>query len=249
MFDPPKELLEPHFFDFDGDLTAGRSRSRCTITSARRRSSTASTRYRADGRSDCAREAPGALLAAATLRRRVFASGPCPLSPRAMSDAPDKPDYRRTVFLPKTDFPMKAGLPQKEPAILARWQEDGPLRPAARGPRRPREVHPPRRPALRQWRHPHRPCDEQDRSRTSSSAPSRCSARTRPTSPAGTATACRSNGRSRSSIARRSSTRTRCRSREFRAECRAYAEHWVAVQREQFKRLGIGGDGTIPISP
>jgi isoleucyl-tRNA synthetase len=32
-------------------------------------------------------------------------------------------DYRDTVFLPKTDFPMKAGLPQKEPVILARWQE------------------------------------------------------------------------------------------------------------------------------
>src|SRR3546814_10997809 len=35
----------------------------------------------------------------------------------------DAPDYRDTVFLPKTDFPMKAGLPQKEPAILAKWLE------------------------------------------------------------------------------------------------------------------------------
>jgi isoleucyl-tRNA synthetase len=40
-----------------------------------------------------------------------------------MADAPDKRDYRDTVFLPKTTFPMKAGLPQKEPAILARWQD------------------------------------------------------------------------------------------------------------------------------
>jgi isoleucyl-tRNA synthetase len=40
-----------------------------------------------------------------------------------MSDAPDKTDYRSTVFLPKTDFPMKAGLPQKEPLIQAKWQE------------------------------------------------------------------------------------------------------------------------------
>ena len=32
-------------------------------------------------------------------------------------------DYKDTVFLPKTDFPMKAGLPQKEPGILARWNE------------------------------------------------------------------------------------------------------------------------------
>ena len=32
-------------------------------------------------------------------------------------------DYRETLFLPKTDFPMRAGLPQKEPEILRRWQE------------------------------------------------------------------------------------------------------------------------------
>ena len=46
-----------------------------------------------------------------------------------MSDAPDKvtekTDYRSTVFLPRTDFPMKAGLPQKEPVIAARWEDEG----------------------------------------------------------------------------------------------------------------------------
>src|SRR5688500_7620858 len=30
-------------------------------------------------------------------------------------------DYRETVFLPETPFPMRAGLPQKEPEILAQW--------------------------------------------------------------------------------------------------------------------------------
>ena len=35
------------------------------------------------------------------------------------------PDYRQTVFLPKTDFPMKAGLAQSEPKWLARWQTLG----------------------------------------------------------------------------------------------------------------------------
>jgi len=41
-----------------------------------------------------------------------------------MNDKPENPvrDYRETLFLPKTDFPMKAGLPQKEPDILKRWQ-------------------------------------------------------------------------------------------------------------------------------
>ena len=28
---------------------------------------------------------------------------------------------------------------------------------------------------------------------------------------------------------------------EFRQECRAFAEHWLDVQREEFKRLGVDG--------
>src|SRR5690242_20462273 len=32
----------------------------------------------------------------------------------------------------------------------------------------------------------------------------------------------------------------------FRAECRAYAEHWLNVQREEFKRLGVEGDWEHP---
>ncbi len=37
----------------------------------------------------------------------------------------DTPDYRDTVFLPETDFPMRAGLPQREPEWLARWERIG----------------------------------------------------------------------------------------------------------------------------
>ena len=32
-------------------------------------------------------------------------------------------DYSKTLFLPQTDFPMRAGLPQHEPQILARWAD------------------------------------------------------------------------------------------------------------------------------
>jgi isoleucyl-tRNA synthetase len=32
-------------------------------------------------------------------------------------------DYRPTVFLPKTDFPMRGGLPQLEPKLVERWQQ------------------------------------------------------------------------------------------------------------------------------
>jgi isoleucyl-tRNA synthetase len=32
-------------------------------------------------------------------------------------------DYSKTLYLPETDFPMRGGLPQKEPELVARWQE------------------------------------------------------------------------------------------------------------------------------
>src|SRR4029453_7394344 len=32
-------------------------------------------------------------------------------------------DYSQTLFLPQTEFPMRAGLPQREPLLLERWNE------------------------------------------------------------------------------------------------------------------------------
>jgi isoleucyl-tRNA synthetase len=42
--------------------------------------------------------------------------------------APAKPgatDYSKTLYLPQTEFPMRAGLPQREPEILKSWTEMG----------------------------------------------------------------------------------------------------------------------------
>ena len=65
-----------------------------------------------------------------------------------MTETPAKArDYSETLFLPKTGFPMRAGLPQKEPAILQRWHEARPVPAAARRRRGPAALHPPRRPA------------------------------------------------------------------------------------------------------
>ncbi|HJS46341.1 MAG TPA: isoleucine--tRNA ligase [Rhizomicrobium sp.] len=60
-----------------------------------------------------------------------------------MSKTPEKPekpaeslDYRATMFLPATDFPMKAGLPEAEPKWLAHWAQIdlyGKLRARAKG--------------------------------------------------------------------------------------------------------------------
>ena len=49
-----------------------------------------------------------------------------------MNDKPGEPkkgaetgerDYSQTLFLPQTEFPMRAGLPQKEPELVAKWQQ------------------------------------------------------------------------------------------------------------------------------
>ena len=33
-------------------------------------------------------------------------------------------DYNKTICLPKTDFPMRAGLPKREPEMLKRWETE-----------------------------------------------------------------------------------------------------------------------------
>jgi len=37
----------------------------------------------------------------------------------------ETPDYKSTLNLPKTDFPMRAGLPKREPGWLDRWEQIG----------------------------------------------------------------------------------------------------------------------------
>ena len=38
-----------------------------------------------------------------------------------MTETAEKTDYSKTLYLPRTDFPMRAGLPEKEPQIVQRW--------------------------------------------------------------------------------------------------------------------------------
>ena len=37
----------------------------------------------------------------------------------------DTPEYKDTLNLPNTDFPMRAGLPKREPEWLERWESIG----------------------------------------------------------------------------------------------------------------------------
>ncbi|MFL6738529.1 MAG: class I tRNA ligase family protein, partial [Sphingomicrobium sp.] len=162
-----------------------------------------------------------------------------------MSDAPDKTDYRSTVFLPKTDFPMKAGLPQKEPLIQAKWQE-GDLYGQIRDHRAGREkfiLHdgPPYANGDMHIGHAlnHILKDMVVRTQT-------LLGKDAPYIPGWDCHGLPIEWKVEEQYRKKKLNKDEVPVKEFRAECRAYAQHWVDTQREQLKRLGIGGNWDKP---
>jgi len=157
----------------------------------------------------------------------------------------DAPDYRDTVFLPKTDFPMKAGLPQKEPAILAKWLE-GNLEGQIRESRKGRDqfiLHdgPPYANGDMHIGHAlnHILKDMVVRTQT-------LKGKDAPYVPGWDCHGLPIEWKVEEQYRKKKLNKDEVPVEEFRAECRAYAQHWVDTQREQLKRLGIGGDWDHP---
>jgi isoleucyl-tRNA synthetase len=154
-------------------------------------------------------------------------------------------DCSATLFLPKTDFPMRAGLPQKEPELLARWQKLDlyrRLREDAKG--RPKFILHDGPPyangnvhigtALNKILKDIVTRSQQMLGFDSNYVPG---------------WDChglpiewkieeeyREQGRDKDAVP----------IVEFRRECRAFAQHWLDIQREEFKRLGVEGDWAHP---
>ncbi len=154
-------------------------------------------------------------------------------------------DYRDTVFLPKTDFPMKAGLPQKEPLILAKWLEgnlEGQIR-AARLGRDQFILHdgPPYANGDMHIGHAlnHILKDMVVRTQTLKGMDA-------PYIPGWDCHGLPIEWKVEEQYRKKKLNKDEVPVEEFRAECRAYAQHWVDTQREQLKRLGIGGDWDHP---
>lgn len=154
-------------------------------------------------------------------------------------------DYRDTVFLPKTDFPMKAGLPQKEPLILAKWIE-GNLEGQIRESRKGREqfiLHdgPPYANGDMHIGHAlnHILKDMVVRTQT-------LKGKDAPYVPGWDCHGLPIEWKVEEQYRKKKLNKDEVPVEEFRAECRAYAQHWVDTQREQLKRLGIGGDWDHP---
>ena len=163
-----------------------------------------------------------------------------------MSDKPaESPDFRATLFLPATDFPMKAGLPEAEPKWLAKWaQMDlyGKLRTKAKG--RPLfllhdgpiyangDIH-----SGTGLNHILKDFVVRSQGMLGKDAPY---------VPGWDCHGLpiewkveekfRAEGRNKDEIPKD----------ELRRECRAFATHWLGVQREQIRRLGQIGDFARP---
>ena len=154
-------------------------------------------------------------------------------------------DYKSTVFLPRTDFPMKAGLPEREPKTLERWEKDGLFskqRHASRG-REKFILHdgPPYAnghlhigTALNKILKDVINRSQQMMGRDANYVPG---------------WDChglpiewkieekyRADGKDKDDVPMV----------RFRGECREFAEHWIGVQRQEFKRLGVIGDWDHP---
>src|SRR5271166_2362172 len=166
-----------------------------------------------------------------------------------MTDALDF-DYSKTLFLPKTDFPMRAGLPQKEPEIIARWaREDlyGALRASGKG--RPKFVLHDGPPyangnihighALNKILKDMVVRSQQMAGKDSNYVPG-WDCHGLPIEWKVEEEFYRSRGRTKPDFSDPEAIIA------FRRECRAYAEHWIAVQREEFRRLGVVGDWDHP---
>ncbi len=157
----------------------------------------------------------------------------------------DPIDYRDTVFLPKTDFPMKAGLPQKEPGILARWQAQD-FYAELRNRRRGREkfiLHdgPPYANGDMHIGHAlnHILKDMVVRTQT-------LLGKDAPYVPGWDCHGLPIEWKVEEQYRKKKLNKDEVPAVEFRAECRAYAQHWVDTQREQLKRLGINADWDNP---
>jgi isoleucyl-tRNA synthetase len=170
-----------------------------------------------------------------------------------MSEKPQKSDakdYSKTLFLPQTEFPMRAGLPQREPEILKNWYRiglyerlrqlsaqrskfvlhDGP--PYANG-----NIHIGH--ALNKILKDVVTKSQQMLGFDSNYVPG-WDCHGLPIEWKIEEENYRAKGKAKPDF------RDSAAMIAFRKECRAYAAHWLDVQREEFKRLGVIGDWDHP---
>jgi isoleucyl-tRNA synthetase len=150
-------------------------------------------------------------------------------------------DYKASVFLPKTDFPMRAGLPKKEPELLKRWADMklwDRLRADSKG--RPKFVlhdGPPYANGNLHIGHALNKILKDLVSRTQQML-----GKDSHYVPGWDCHGLPIEWKIEEQYRAKKQDKDQVPIVEFRRECRAFADHWITVQREEFKRLGVDGD-------
>ncbi|MCZ6637246.1 MAG: isoleucine--tRNA ligase [Alphaproteobacteria bacterium] len=154
-------------------------------------------------------------------------------------------DYKSTVFLPRTGFPMKAGLPAREPEMLARWDAMGlreKLRAASTG--RPRFIlhdGPPYANGNIHIGHALNKIlkDIINRTRQMQGFDANFV-------PGWDCHGLPIEWMIEEKYRAKGKDKDEVPVIDFRDECRAFAAKWIEVQKEEFKRLGVLGDWQDP---
>ena len=154
-------------------------------------------------------------------------------------------DYKKTVRLPQTDFPMKAGLPKREPELLHRWANMdlwGRIRAASKG-RKPFILHdgPPYANGNLHIGHALNKIlkDVINRSQQMMGKDANYV-------PGWDCHGLPIEWKIEEEYRAAGKDKDKVPIAEFRKECREFADHWIEIQREEFKRLGVMGDWDNP---
>ncbi|MEQ3708238.1 MAG: isoleucine--tRNA ligase [Tateyamaria sp.] len=156
----------------------------------------------------------------------------------------DTPEYKQTLNLPRTDFPMRAGLPKREPEWLERWARIGVYdRLREKEGRKPFTLHdgPPYANGNLHIGHALNKTikDMIVRSHQMMGFDARYI-------PGWDCHGLPIEWKIEEQYRKKGRNKDDVPINEFRGECRAFAEHWVDIQREEFKRLGITGNWDNP---
>ncbi len=164
------------------------------------------------------------------------------------ADKPVAVDYKDTLNLPKTDFPMRAGLPKREPDWLARWNEIGVYeklreKAAQDAGRKPFTLHdgPPYANGHLHIGHALNKTikDIIVRSHQMMGYDSRYV-------PGWDCHGLPIEWKIEEQYRKQGKDKDEVDVVDFRQECRRFAEHWIDIQREEFKRLGVTGTWDDP---
>ena len=175
------------------------------------------------------------------------APGDSPVGSRPPGAEGESRDWGATLFLPKTDFPMRAGLPDLEPKLLKRWDEIGlyeAIRKQSRG--RPKFVlhdGPPYANGNIHIGHALNKILKDLVVKSQQMLGHDCNY-----VPGWDCHGLPIEWKIEEQYRAKGRNKDEVPVNEFRQECREFAAKWLAVQREEFKRLGVVGDWDHPYS-